>query len=160
MHLQDGIYKYWLSHECHLYRLASPLDHRETSCIGTYPFVSIVAIIDSCQVNNGGCDANAVCSRDSTTGACRCTCKTGYTNTGTAPSVVCAGRRRSSCKIRSSFVPLHCQDSCQVNNGGCGANTVCSHDSTTYAVKCSCKVGYTNTGSTSNVICTGKQPVR
>lgn len=47
--------------------------------------------LDSCVVNNGGCGANAICSHDSTTNACKCTCKTGYTNTGSDPSVVCTG---------------------------------------------------------------------
>ena len=46
-------------------------------------------------------------------------------------------------------------DSCLVKNGGCDCNAVCSHDSKTNAVLCNCKTGYTNTGSDSNVICTG-----
>ena len=46
-------------------------------------------------------------------------------------------------------------DSCQVNNGGCGPNTICSHDPKTNAVVCSCKPGYTNTGSGSTVVCKG-----
>lgn len=48
--------------------------------------------IDSCRVQNGGCDANAICSHDKSTNAVVCTCKTGYTNTGTAPTVICKGR--------------------------------------------------------------------
>ena len=46
-------------------------------------------------------------------------------------------------------------DACEVKNGGCDCNAVCSHDSTTYAVVCTCKTGYTNTGSATNVTCTG-----
>ena len=46
-------------------------------------------------------------------------------------------------------------DTCQVNNGGCTANAICSHDSTTNLAKCTCKPGYVNTGSPSNVVCTG-----
>ncbi|CAF2050523.1 unnamed protein product, partial [Rotaria magnacalcarata] len=38
---------------------------------------------------NGGCAPNAGCSHDNTTNAAMCTCKTGYTNTGVAPNVVC-----------------------------------------------------------------------
>ena len=46
-------------------------------------------------------------------------------------------------------------DSCTINNGGCGDNTICSHDSATYAVRCRCKIGYTNTGSSARLNCTG-----
>lgn len=46
-------------------------------------------------------------------------------------------------------------DSCKVKNGGCDSNAICSHDSTTFDVKCTCKIGYTNTGSDSSVNCTG-----
>ena len=91
---------------------------------------------DSCQVNNGGCDTNAVCSHDTTTNAVKCTCKTGYTNTGTGSTVVCT-------------------DSCQVNNGGCDPNAACSHDAVSNVVVCTCKTGYTNTGANSTVVCTG-----
>ncbi|CAF2072259.1 unnamed protein product, partial [Rotaria magnacalcarata] len=89
---------------------------------------------DSCTVNNGGCDPNAICSYDATTNAVKCTCKGGYTNTGSSVNVVC-------------------KDSCTVNNGGCDANAICSYDATTNAVKCTCKGGYTNTGSSVNVVC-------
>lgn len=47
-------------------------------------------------------------------------------------------------------------DSCQVENGGCCGNAICSHDGTTNAVRCTCKTGYTNTGSGGNTVCTGK----
>lgn len=53
---------------------------------------TLTCITDSCQVNNGGCDTNAFCSHDKTTNAVICTCKTGYTNTGSASAVVCKGR--------------------------------------------------------------------
>ncbi|CAF2029959.1 unnamed protein product [Rotaria magnacalcarata] len=43
-------------------------------------------------------------------------------------------------------------DSCTVNNGGCDANAVCSHDTTTNAVKCTSKAGYTYFGSVSGDI--------
>ena len=46
-------------------------------------------------------------------------------------------------------------DSCHVNNGGCGPHASCSQDPSTYAVKCTCQTGYTNTGSDSAVNCTG-----
>ncbi|UJR19689.1 hypothetical protein I4U23_022823 [Adineta vaga] len=88
-----------------------------------------------CTINNGGCPLNSVCSSSSTTGTVTCTCKTGYTNTGSSTSVVCT-------------------DSCKVNNGGCDTNAACSHECATYAVKCTCKNGFRNTGSASAVQCT------
>ena len=48
-------------------------------------------IIDSCQVNNGGCDPNAACYHDPKTNAVQCACNTGYTNVGTDSAVVCKG---------------------------------------------------------------------
>ena len=50
-------------------------------------------ISDSCKVGNGGCDCNAACSHDPTTNAVKCTCNTGYTNTGSGSTVVCTGER-------------------------------------------------------------------
>lgn len=50
-------------------------------------------VTDSCLVMNGGCDTNAVCSHDATTNACKCTCKTGYTNVGSGTNVVCKGEK-------------------------------------------------------------------
>ena len=47
--------------------------------------------LETCQVNNGGCDANALCSYDGTKKMVVCTCKTGYTNTGSNSTVVCTG---------------------------------------------------------------------
>ncbi|CAF2058991.1 unnamed protein product, partial [Rotaria magnacalcarata] len=72
-----------------------------------------------CSDNNGGCDPKATCSQDATTNAVSCTCKTGYTNTGSAVNVVCT-------------------DSCTVNNGGCDPKATCSHDATKNTVKCTC----------------------
>ena len=113
-------------------------------------------VLDSCTVNNGGCDPNAACSHDSTTNAVKCTCKTGYTNTGTGSNVVCTGNTCRSewfwgVKLLSSCT----LDSCKVNNGRCGCNAICSHDAKTYAVVCTCEIGYTNTGSASSYACTG-----
>lgn len=51
----------------------------------------MIFIVDSCDVNNGDCDPNAACSHDATTNAVKCTCKTGYTNTGSNFVVVCTG---------------------------------------------------------------------
>lgn len=45
-------------------------------------------------------------------------------------------------------------DACTINNGDCGKNTICFHDSATYAVKCRCKTGYTNAGSSPTLNCT------
>ena len=42
-----------------------------------------------------------------------------------------------------------------MNNGGCDPNAACSHDSSTNAVKCKCKMGYTDVDSGSAVVCKG-----
>lgn len=39
-------------------------------------------LLDSCQVNNGGCDINARCSHDPDTNAVLCTCNTGFVDSG------------------------------------------------------------------------------
>lgn len=44
-------------------------------------------------------------------------------------------------------------DSCLVKNGGCDVNAECSHDCTTNEVKCTCKTGYVQNGSGTNVTC-------
>ena len=56
------------------------------------------------------------------------------------------------------FLSLTFTDSCQVNNGECDVNADCSHDAATFAVKCTCKIGFTNTSTSSsaNGSCTGK----
>lgn len=46
---------------------------------------------DICQVNNGGCGANAACSFDDDANTIKCTCKTGYSNTGVGSTVICTG---------------------------------------------------------------------
>ncbi|CAF1604945.1 unnamed protein product [Rotaria magnacalcarata] len=43
---------------------------------------------------------------------------------------------------------------CCQNNGGCGPNALCSENRTTTAITCTCKIGYTNTGNATNVVCT------
>ncbi|CAF2151142.1 unnamed protein product [Rotaria magnacalcarata] len=86
-----------------------------------------------CSDNNGDCGANATCSYNATTSAVKCTCKAGYTNTGSAVNVVCI-------------------DSCTVNNGDCGANATCSYNATINAVECTCTDGYIYTGSASQDI--------
>ncbi|CAF3708269.1 unnamed protein product [Rotaria socialis] len=83
-----------------------------------------------CDDNNGGYDPNALCSEDPTTYSVKCTCKPGYTNTGSTVNVVC-------------------KDSCTIKNGGCGPHAACSHHANTYAVKCTDKADYTNRGSAS-----------
>ncbi|CAF2135030.1 unnamed protein product, partial [Rotaria magnacalcarata] len=78
----------------------------------------------------------ATCSHYATTNAVICTCKSGYTNTGSAVNVVCT-------------------DSCTFNNGGCGANATCSYNATTNTVKCTCAGDYFYMGSASQDIRTG-----
>ena len=135
------------------------------SCTGMYSclHVSLTAAhlclchsIDSCLVKNGNCDKNAVCSHDATTNAVLCTCKTGYTNTGSGSNVICTGEYIERRKLRCMTpIVLLLLDSCQVNNGGCDKNAICSHVATTNEVTCTCRTGFTNTGSSTSVNCTG-----
>ena len=111
-------------------------------------------------MNNGGCDVNAICSHTPKTNAPKCTCKTGYTNVGCTCNIICKGIVQSdknhygiNLKYLSMFLSLKIV--AQVNNGGCEVNAICSHDKTTNDVKCTCKTGYTNTGSQTNINCTG-----
>lgn len=56
------------------------------------------------------------------------------------------------------FHSLTCSylDECKVKNGGCDVNADCSHNATTNAVVCTCKVGYTDTApETDKTVCTG-----
>ena len=55
----------------------------------------------------------------------------------------------------SMYIDCVTSDSCNVNNGGCDKYATCSHDSTTFAVVCTCKTGYTNVGTGSTVKCEG-----
>ena len=117
-------------------------------------------ITDSCLVRNGGCPINSISSHDAVTNAVRCGCKPGYTNTGAGNNTVCTGKREYSCSlfeaIQASSTFSIFVDACQVKNGGCDVNALCSHDATNNAVLCTCKAGYTNTGSGETVVCTGE----
>lgn len=110
-------------------------------------------IIDSCQVNNGGCGDNAICSHDDVSDAVKCTCKIGFTNVGSSSAIVCKGRAFYSGRFKC--IDHLFLDSCEVKNGGCDPNAVCSHDSKSNAVRCSCKGGYTNIGCAYAVVCKG-----
>lgn len=151
MYVQDGFHKHRFRFERGLHRSVFPI-YTPMRVSRSKPLLSFI-FADSCLVDNGGCTENSKCSHDSTTNACKCTCKTGYTNTGSDSNVVCTGamnclnRRDTSCLI---------VDSCRVNNGGCPENSKCAHDDSTNACTCTCKVGYTDMGSASNVMCVGK----
>ena len=118
---------------------------------------------DSCQVNNGGCDVNAICSHSPDTYGCECTCKTGYTNTGSPSNIVCTGEEVNEINVMYYMLTfIHHQifvDSCLIDNGGCDAYAICSHSNATNAVICTCKTGFTNTGTGSNVTCTGTSSI-
>ena len=62
---------------------------------------------DSCTVDNGGCDKNAICSHDKGTFAVVCTCKTGYTNVGTGATVKCEGQTELVRSNMNSFWFYH-----------------------------------------------------
>lgn len=118
---------------------------------------SFFSLLDSCNINNGGCSANAMCSHDSVTYVAICLCKPGYTNVGSSSNVICTGQNLQWIQMKQDniFETLSISDSCQVNNGGCETNAICSHDETTFAVICTCKIGFTNVGLNSNVTCQG-----
>jgi hypothetical protein len=114
---------------------------------------------DSCKVKNGDCHVTAQCSHDPVTFAVKCICRTGYTNTGSGSTVVCTGMCHKN-EHSFHFHFEYWQDSCQVNSGGCDVNAICSHDNTTNAVVCTCRPGFTNTGTNDNVKCTGLATTR
>ena len=132
---------------------------QSTACPQTSVMLQCIRVLsDSCLVNNGGCDVNAICSHNSSNNAAQCTCKTGYTNTGSSSNVICTGKRCCATgrrQVSSRFFAV-IADSCLVSNGGCDANAICSHDNKTFDVVCTCKTGYTNTGSAPSVVCTGQ----
>lgn len=64
---------------------------RQKIAIVLYMSMKSLAIIDSCDVDNGGCDKNADCSHQKKTFAVVCTCKMGYTNIGKDGKVECKG---------------------------------------------------------------------
>ena len=111
-------------------------------------------------MNNGGCDSNAICSRDTKTNVIKCTCKPGYTNVGANSTVVCKGTTNHWKTTFKRDVRINaCLDSCQVNNGGCDSRANCTRDSATNAIKCICRAGFVNTGTDSKVVCTGNYRV-
>ena len=119
----------------------------------------LLSLTDQCQVNNGGCDSNAICSHDAKTYAIICTCATGYTNTASGSPVVCKGKIELTSSmvdrcLEHEFFSFILTDCCQVNNGGCDPNADCSHNPSTNAPVCTCRTGYVNTGSITNVVCT------
>ena len=128
-----------------------------------YNFLNMMRLFfaDTCQVKNGGCDQNSICTHDSQSNAVVCICKKGYTNTGVAPIVVCTGKNstvQASKKVSSTCSSFNAYtDSCQVNNGGCDANADCSHIPIDNAVKCTCKTGYVFIGTGTSTVCTGKK---
>ena len=81
-------------------------------------------IADSCRVNNGGCDKNAICSHVPTTNAIKCACKTGYKNTGSNGQVVCVlASGRCVAKINPTHTNIKHRSfkngSCPTSSDGC-----------------------------------------
>lgn len=74
-----------------------------------------------CEVNNGGCDPNAIC--DPVDGLPVCTCKRGYIGDG----ITCSTH-----------------DPCTANNGGCDTNATCKPAAGEPV--CTCKQGYAGDG--------------
>ena len=133
-----------------------------TICVTVYhhmPLCLSNSHIDTCFVNNGGCDANAICSHETTNNAVKCTCKTGYVFTGTGSNTTCTGNLyplKHNTEDSCIYPCYHSfSDACQVSNGGCDPNANCSHEKNTNAVVCTCKTGYTDTLSGAGASCTG-----
>jgi hypothetical protein len=115
-----------------------------------------------CNVNNGGCHADAICNAAS--GSVVCTCKPGYSGDGGSCSDVdeCAtnnggcganatctntpGGRTCTCNGGFSGDGGACGDidECAVNNGGCGANATCTNNPG--GRTCTCNGGYSGDG--------------
>lgn len=55
--------------------------------------LALFDILDSCEVDNGGCGKNADCSHEKKSFSVVCVCKTGYTNVGKDGNVVCEGKQ-------------------------------------------------------------------
>lgn len=87
-----------------------------------------------------------------------CSCNTGYTNVGTETQVVCKGRssdRKFSFNTNQACLFILILDSCEVDNGRCGNHAICSHETSTFAVVCTCDRGYTNIGVAPKFLCEG-----
>ena len=111
---------------------------------------------DSCTKSNGGCDDNALCSHASPSNAVVCTCKVGFTMSGTGSDAVCVGELKREKPCLKIFLIFSHVDSCTKSNGGCNDNALCSHASPSNAVVCTCKVGFTMKGTGSDAICVGE----
>ena len=90
MRMQNRLYKYGFQFNCGLHRYFLHTSLKFSLLIDNNLFREFS--LDSCQVNNGGCDPCATCSHDAATNSVVCTCKTGYTNTGSDSTVVCTGK--------------------------------------------------------------------
>lgn len=83
-------------------------------------------LANPCNVNNGGCNANALCSWSGLGLAVSCTCKSPYTGDG------------YTCTLPSP---------CATNNGGCDPfNGICTNNNG--VATCSCKTGFIGDGKT------------
>ena len=148
MHLQDGLCQYRLALNCRL--------HRSLFSLTISNRFSTVMVSDACQVNNGDCDANALCSHEPTTNQAICTCRPGYADTGSDSRVICTRTSLSPVwNMDQSDLRLISVAVCEVKNGGCHANASCAYKNSDDVVVCTCKTGFTNTGSATEVICAG-----
>ncbi|CAF2105407.1 unnamed protein product [Rotaria magnacalcarata] len=55
--------------------------------------------------------------------------------------------------LLQAFHGRFAEGSCGNNKDGCGRDAICGIDRKTSALRCICKVGYTNTGSAVNIVC-------
>ena len=112
-------------------RMSLALVKQRQMCNSARLSSSMRTCLDSCLVKNGECDANALCSHHSTSNAVKCTCKTGYSNTGSDSNVICTGEMVAKDETRRRFAhpsfgtDLFRTDSCKVKNGECDPNALC-----------------------------------
>ena len=130
VHLQDRIHKHRFRRWCGMHRYEWSLCSVQSGHSLTKSMLFCYSrLTDSCKVTNGGCDVNAICTHDLTSNGVVCTCKTGFTNTGSATNVTCTGEISiliaECCRTTLTVVSV-LLDTCLVSNGGCDSNAVCS----------------------------------
>jgi hypothetical protein len=139
-----------------------------TTCYSGYVFDGdACAEIDNCQTDNGGCDANATCTK---TGPATnsCACHAGYTGNGTTCAAIdncqtdnggcdtnaactMTGPGTNSCACHAGYggsgATCAAIDNCQTNNGSCDANAACAMTGPG-TNSCACHAGYSGSGTT------------
>ncbi|XP_065054811.1 fibulin-2-like [Rhopilema esculentum] len=124
--------------------------------------------INECTTRTHRCSSNAICTN--TVGSYKCTCKSGYTGTGTScadlnecrrgthrcsSNALCTntiGSYRCYCKSGYIGTGFSCLDvnECTKGTHRCSSNALCSNTAGSY--RCFCKSGYTGSGTSCSVL--------